>query len=1085
MRVDDSEKSGIINNSSSGGEVLRVDDSDQKFIDDLIKEVEHIRPFQTTILYLYSGPLGREDGFNVLAGKLGALAIMRDVLIDKHKHNLLDTVIQDELFEDIDQNKFDAAMISCPCSSFTPARNNHGVEKGPGLLRGPLPPEIYGLKDLEPTDKTFVQQGTALAIVGSRTAQSMCDQDKPWISETPMRKPDYACVHKLPEWEKVADRDGVNLANKDQCMSDARTTKPTEFLHYRVDLTHIPEKCNHEWQSWTVPWSGKTYMAPHPRLRGKQWAIPTAQWTRDMLRWYEPTGPYITKESAFYPGLLNARLVFALVCGAKKLRMQRQQTDSMIVTGKYHNHMIRTSKLSTIQKTEDSIFEPQSIIFHQPLRPRAPTREQRKTAEELNALGGMRRPKVSVQKVKGHQSLGPIIFDAAMDFLDRHPMVEADILRALENGNDDTQVPSAETLQPFLSTLANIVEATDVEPSSSLHDDCCTDIRGGLLEAWAVKAGDIGANTARWCKTGAPAGIEEDFELEGIFPVADPEDIENPDELECDPETFTNYDGFDDDQEAVEEILKFKDKQYLKEFDSLADLKTYFNGKDPILSRFGCITRTKNGRLKKRIILDLKQSNITKCTKRKWRAILPRMMDLVADTLDLSCDLEAKEECIEFLVLDFVDAFWNIPLSFKERRYFVGKVRQKFYVYLRSAQGSRNAPLSWATIISLVGRCTQSVFWKRPNHKRAPEDVRLEIYVDDPAICARGTKIKRDRNFCIIVLIWRTLGFNLAFSKAKRGTKVPWIGNLIWTEDAVVKGAIQTERVEELKSIIEQVAKSNVISVKDLRSLAGKGSNFATLLFTWRPFLSELWAALKSTSNDTKKSDAPANCIWTKQIQHTLRWLKAFLDECSGMIERTWSVQNYAGMGHRLRMITDACPWGMGGLFLVDEVIIGYFAVEINQFELMIFKCNIGDAAGQQIWEALAILIGLRLFKKEWQLNRATLEVRADNVAALSMVMTMKAKGGLNLVARELALDLADGSFRPNLAKHIPGICNTCADSLSRKFCPNVVFKLPECLNDVAEYKTPPRNATYYRAIVPPNFNATAEQKGTEGAASQ
>ena len=81
-------------------------------------------------------------------------------------------------------------------------------------------------------------------------------------------------------------------------------------------------------------------------------------------------------------------------------------------------------------------------------------------------------------------------------------------------------------------------------------------------------------------------------------------------------------------------------------------------------------------------------------------------------------------------------------------------------------------------------------------------------------------------------------------------------------------------------------------------------------------------------------------------------------------------------------------------------------------------------------------------------------------------------------MARELALDLSDGCFRPDLAKHIPGICNSCADSLSRKLCPNVNFSLPECLRDVDEYQTPPRDATYYRAIFPPSLDAAAEQLG-------
>ena len=139
---------------------------------------------------------------------------------------------------------------------------------------------------------------------------------------------------------------------------------------------------------------------------------------------------------------------------------------------------------------------------------------------------------------------------------------------------------------------------------------------------------------------------------------------------------------------------------YLKKFNTLEEVKKYL-GADPVLSRFGCIVRIKDGRTKKRIILDLKQSKVTSGTRKRWRVMLPRLVDLIADIVDMSCDL-ADDEDIAVMVLDFVDAFWNIPLAFGERRFFVGKVRGILYVYTRSAQGSRNAPLSWAAVIALV-----------------------------------------------------------------------------------------------------------------------------------------------------------------------------------------------------------------------------------------------------------------------------------------------------------------------------------------------------------------------------------------------
>lgn len=156
----------------------------------------------------------------------------------------------------------------------------------------------------------------------------------------------------------------------------------------------------------------------------------------------------------------------------------------------------------------------------------------------------------------------------------------------------------------------------------------------------------------------------------------------------------------------------------------------------------------------------------------------------------------------------------------------------------------------------------------------------------------------------------------------------------------------------------------------------------------------------------------------------------------------------------------------MGGVFTVDGWLVGWFAVAITAFEEKLFGHVIGDASGQQTWEALAILIGLRLFKQFWVKNRATLEVRADNVTALAMLTRMRAKGQ-GVKARELALDLSDGCFRPDVCCHIPGITNKCCDALSRLFQPNNNIPFPKMLHNIPEFSPPLRENTYYSIISP------------------
>ena len=110
--------------------------------------------------------------------------------------------------------------------------------------------------------------------------------------------------------------------------------------------------------------------------------------------------------------------------------------------------------------------------------------------------------------------------------------------------------------------------------------------------------------------------------------------------------------------------------------------------------------------------------------------------------------------------------------------------------------------------------CICSAF--RREGKKCGEDARIELYVDDPAVCTRGTKKMRDRNFAVIILIWRSLGLRLAFSKAMREQTAPRIGNRIWASREEMQATLHEDRVAELKGLVQRHLKANVISIKDL-----------------------------------------------------------------------------------------------------------------------------------------------------------------------------------------------------------------------------------------------------------------------------
>ena len=85
--------------------------------------------------------------------------------------------------------------------------------------------------------------------------------------------------------------------------------------------------------------------------------------------------------------------------------------------------------------------------------------------------------------------------------------------------------------------------------------------------------------------------------------------------------------------------------------------------------------------------------------------------------------------------------------------------------------------------------------------------------------------------------------------------------------------------------------------------------SIAIVLATWRPFLSQSWAALRDEG-----SDAPPQCAWTEQITSSLCWIKFFLAQQEGSTERMFSLPAVLKQGRGICIITDACGSGMGGV---------------------------------------------------------------------------------------------------------------------------------------------------------------------------
>ena len=119
----------------------------------------------------------------------------------------------------------------------------------------------------------------------------------------------------------------------------------------------------------------------------------------------------------------------------------------------------------------------------------------------------------------------------------------------------------------------------------------------------------------------------------------------------------------------------------------------------------------------------------------------------------------------------------------------------------------------------------------------------------------------------------------------------------------------------------------------------------------------------------------------------------------------------------------------MGAWISVNGKAIAYFSETVSRDDKFLLELKRGEPESQQVFEAIALLIAVRLWLPFWKSKRFPLSIRNVNIGALTICSSLKGKSGpMNAVARGFSLDIAEGSFEPMLVQHLPGVSNTVAD---------------------------------------------------------
>ena len=234
--------------------------------------------------------------------------------------------------------------------------------------------------------------------------------------------------------------------------------------------------------------------------------------------------------------------------------------------------------------------------------------------------------------------------------------------------------------------------------------------------------------------------------------------------------------------------------------------------------------------------------------------------------------------------------------------------------------------------------------------------------------------------------------------------------------------------------------------------------------------IAPLWAAIADTKEGRLQGFSKNGPIVpTARIRHALLWIVAFAAGKPGALRTVFNVLEHRAPSC-ISMEFDASPWGFGGVLFWQGWPWEFFSSPISEEDIARFGIKISDPASQALLENIAILIGVRHWLPKWKDLRLTVRIRSDSQAALgAWAKERSSNQKVNVVVREMALDLAEGRYKIDVMQHLPGRLNDLADTLSRMFQPAVNDIIPVGLADCCQVFPARRSGAWWRAAGAPS----------------
>ena len=167
-----------------------------------------------------------------------------------------------------------------------------------------------------------------------------------------------------------------------------------------------------------------------------------------------------------------------------------------------------------------------------------------------------------------------------MDFLKKYPeLSKLNLLSSIGKDKDKNKGVDDKLLLEGRVLLANYLGV-------DLNDDNAdTELISPLFEGWAKVAQDPDLVMAKWLRTCAPAGVERDIELAGIFPPSS-QAPSNDFTLVTHEEDLQNYISMEDSSHGQKILDQLLNCGYIVECMSVEEAREVLGGEDQFSTRW-------------------------------------------------------------------------------------------------------------------------------------------------------------------------------------------------------------------------------------------------------------------------------------------------------------------------------------------------------------------------------------------------------------------------------------------------------------------------------------------------------------------